>query len=79
MSIEKTRVEIALQEQRVGDDPSIIIYHFEVTNQVGEQSGVYTETLGSSCEARAFIKGLKAMATILNRFDIETPSLPHGR
>ena len=52
-------LEISLQELLIGNlDPSVTVFRVEV----GNETGLWSETFGSDAELRAFLRGMSAKA-----------------
>lgn len=54
-------MQVEIRSLTVGDDPSIEIYHVELSHETGR----WTETFGSKEQLDAFMKGLRASAGMI--------------
>lgn len=62
----ENRIRVEVRPLTVGDDPSIEIYHVELSHE----TGIWTETFGSKEQLEAFLKGLRAASGMVG-FSLE--------
>ena len=67
------KIDIKVEPQEVGD-PAISILKITLSDSGG---GIWEETLGCQEQARAFLKGVEALASFVG-VEIKIPSIPQS-